>query len=335
MKRLLWWMIFLIIIGSGIGLYFFRFKKVNGRSSTKPVYNVEIAQRGNIEVKVLATGTIQPYTRVEIRPPIAGRLEEVFFDERAYVKAGAVLARLSSDERISLIDAARAQLESALKSKDEKAIADAKRALEVAERAYKPILITAPISGEIIKRNCQPGQNVYVSDILFVIADRLVASVEVDEADIAKIDLGFQATITLDAYPNEPLVGRVAKISREGRNSSGVVVYDVLVEVDKVPRYWSSGMTANAEFLIIKRDSVLVLRKDLINSFDGKSFVTVLVDGKPQRRLVQTGVSDGTKVEIVSGVAEGDSIVVFGGAGGRGGSTQNVSPMWMMRRLGR
>jgi macrolide-specific efflux system membrane fusion protein len=315
MKKALVAIVFVAIVVVG---YFF-WQKRNGADPGQLSYETVRVERGTIENKVLSTGTIEPYTRVEVSSSISGRIDEVEVDEGDLVKKGDILAWISSEDRIALLDAARSSLESAQKAGDPEAIKEAEMAYQIAEKAYKPVPLTNSISGEVIDRSCEPGQNVSIQSVLFVIADRLVATVEVDEADIGRIKLGQKTKITLDAFPDEHLNGKVTKISREGNLVSDVVEYEVMVEPQKVPRHWASGMTANVEFIIAKKDSVLVIPKNAIKEADDLSLVMVLTD-KPIPRKIKTGITDGKLIEVTEGLAEGENIIVTGGTG----STENT-----------
>jgi membrane fusion protein, macrolide-specific efflux system len=88
------------------------------KDSLEIVRAVKVA-RGDLSVTVTATGTVKPYNRVEIKAPIAGRIEEVLVQEGEVVKTGQVLARMSSVERAALLDAARAQGDAAVKRWEE------------------------------------------------------------------------------------------------------------------------------------------------------------------------------------------------------------------------
>jgi macrolide-specific efflux system membrane fusion protein len=302
MKKL-WLIAVILVIGTAV---FFLWKR-NSYSSDQPQFTPTAVERGNIEVKVLSTGTIEPYTRVEVSSPVSGRIDRVEVDEGDIVRKGDVLAWISSEDRIAVLDAARAELETAQKSGDEEAIKEANATYEIAQKAYKAVPLTNSISGEVINRSCQPGQNVSMASILFVIADRLIARVEVDEADIGRINTGQDAWIVLDAFPEERVASRVAKISREGETTSDVVFYDVMVEALSVPAYWSSGMTANVEFIIESKENVLLVPRSALNEKDKKKFV-ILMNEKPEPREVQTGITDGKMVEIIRGLQEGDEI---------------------------
>jgi macrolide-specific efflux system membrane fusion protein len=308
MKKL-WIGIIAIVIILAAGFFFFQKRRANHLNQFR--YETAKAERGDIEVKVLSTGTIQPYTRVEVNSPISGRIDRVEVDEGDAVKEGDVLAWISSEDRIALLDAARSELEKAQEKKDEAALKSAKTAYEVADKAYKPVPLTNSISGEVINRSCEPGQNVSSQSILFVIADRLVAGVEVDEADIGKIRLGQDAWIMLDAFPDERVQGRVTKIAREGRIVSGVVVYDVMVEPLRAPSHWSAGMTANVEFVVEKREDVLIIPRRMLKERNGRKFVIVSAD-RPVFQEVEVGISDGRMIEVTSGLKEGEEIILTG-----------------------
>lgn len=328
MKKL-WIGIIVVIVVVAI---FFFLRKRKSDNLNQPKYETAKVERGDIEIKVLSTGTIQPYTRVEVNSPISGRIDRVEVDEGDIVKEGDILAWISSEDRIALLDAARSELEEAQEKKDEKALKEAKMAYEIAKKAYKPVPLTNSISGEVINRSCEPGQNVSLQSILFVISDRLVASVEVDEADIGKIKQGQETRIVLDAFPDERLKGKVTKISREGTLVSDVVVYNVMVEPLRVPPHWSSGMTANVEFFVEKRQNVLLVLTSAIKEREGRKFVIIPGD-RPMPREVKTGISDGRVIEVISGLKEGEEIILMSEEDISKERSGVQSPIRMMRRL--
>ncbi|MFQ5906661.1 MAG: efflux RND transporter periplasmic adaptor subunit [bacterium] len=297
--------------------------------------DIVIVRKGTIEVKILATGTIHPFTRVEVRSPQKGRLEKVSVDEGDWVQKGHILALVSGEDRISLLDAANSMMQEAKATGDDQAIEKAKLARETAMKAYLPIPITSPLRARVIKRSCQPGQNVGPNDVLFVLSDRLVAGVEVDETDIGKIHVGQRAIITLDAFPEEKKVGKVVKISQEGRTVSNVVIYDVQVNPKSIPPNWSSGMTANVEFLIHDLKDVMVLPVSAVRQ-KGMSKMVMLAGENPHSQKIETGVTDGKMIEIKSGLSEGDSVLATGAGEPKGGGkdrSQALRTLYRWRRL--
>lgn len=306
MKKLLIAIIVIIILVVG----FFPIRKLLSKKTKQPQFKTVEVMTGNIEVKVLATGTIQPHTRVEVNAPVSGRIEQVLVDEGDLVKPGDILAWIASEDRIALLDAARSALETAQKLNDPQALSQSHQAYEIAEKAYKRVPLTNSISGEVIARNAEPGQNVNTQTKIFVISDRLLANVTVDEADIGKISLNQQAIITLDAYPKEEIPAKVTKISREGQTVSNIVVYNVMVEPQKVPSYWASGMTANVQFVFVKKDDVLILPLTAIRQQNGKKTVLVPKGKESEVKVIETGVTDGKSIEIIRGLNKGDVVLV-------------------------
>ena len=306
MKKVLIGIIILVIVVAG---FFIIRKKLAGKSKQEQIVTADVT-RGNIEVKVTSTGTVQPYTRVEVNSPVSGRIDRVLVNEGNVVKPGDILAWISSEDRIALLDAARSNLDAAQRKADSTAIKDALASQVIADNAYKPVPLTNSISGQVIARSCEPGQNVTTQTVLFVISDRLVASVQVDEADIGKIFLGQEAEITLDAFPNENIQGKVTKIAHEGSLVSDVVVYNIMVEPLHVPSYWSSGMTANVSFVIVNQQNVLTVPSTAIKERNGNKFVLVMVNNHSEPRHITTGATDGKTIEITGGLAEGDKVVV-------------------------
>jgi len=297
----------IIIIVLIVGFFFLRKRLTN--KSKQPQFTVTEVARGDIEVKVLATGTVQPYTRVEVNSPVSGRIDRVQVDEGDAVKPGDILAWISSEDRIALLDAARSKLEDVQNKGDTVAINEAKLAQQIADNAYKPVPLTNSISGQVINRSCESGQNVTTQTVLFVISDRLVASVQVDEADIGKIFLGQDAVITLDAYPDEIIQGKVTKIAHEGTTVTDVVVYNVMVEPLKVPSHWSSGMTANVSFVVVSKQNVLTVPNSALKDRNGRIIVMTQQGDRVEPKTIETGVTDGKKIEVLSGLNEGDKII--------------------------
>lgn len=286
--------IVLVVVGL-VGFLGFKFLSKESENS-KAVLAEYPVNKGEILIKILSTGVVQPENKVEIKPPIAGRVEKVLVDEGNRVKKGQILAWMSSTERAAMLDAA-----------------SAKGAQEVKdwEEMYRPTPILAPINGMIIQRNVESGQTFTTADAVLVMSDRLTVKAQVDETDIAKIKLNQKAKITLDAYPNETLEAAVDQIAYDAKTVNNVTTYIVDVLPMKAPDFMRSGMTANVVFDVDARKDILVVPSEAIKSAAGKSVVLVSgADKKPIEREVETGITDGKKTEIVAGLNEGDKILV-------------------------
>ncbi len=260
-------------------------------------YTVQV-QKADLQSTVLSTGVVQPQNRLEIKPPVNGRIDRVLVKEGQFLHQDQVMAYMSSSERALLLDSARAQ------DKQEEA-----RWAEM----YKPIPIVAPLDGILIKRAVEPGQTVSTGDVLLVMSNHLIVNGQVDETDLGRIQVGQQAVITLDAYPDMPIEAVVDRIAYEAQTVNNVTVYNVDVLPKKIPPVMRSGMTANVNFITAKKTGVLVLPFESIQRDKGKATVLVPDPQNPLKvtpKAIQTGLSDGQKVEVVSGLKEGDTVKV-------------------------
>lgn len=254
-------------------------------------------QRGDIQSTVLTTGAVEPQNRVEIKPPIGGRIEDVIVREGDVIRKGQIVAWMSSTERAALLDAART------KGAEE---------LQRWSQLYKPAPLVAPIDGTVIARNVEPGQTVAQTDAVLVMSDRLIVKAQVDETDIGSVLTGQRAMITLDAYPKDEIAGVVDHIAFEAQTVNNVTVYAVDVLPDEAPAFMRSGMTANVTFRIASKENVLLVPAEAVRERDGEFFV-LLADGKDddsKRQPVETGLTDGKRIEIVSGLDEDQTILV-------------------------
>ncbi len=269
-----------------------------GKRGTEPAYREVKLSRGDLEVTILSTGVVQPQNRLEIKAPIPGRADEVLVDEGYKVKKGQILVWMSSTERAALLDAARA-----------KGTEEVKRWEDI----YRATPILAPITGTIILRSIEPGQTFTSSDAVLVMSDRLTIKAQVDETDIGQIKLGQQAKIVLDAYPNQPFVGKVDQIAYDSKTVNNVTTYVVDVLPEKIPDFMRSGMTANVSFVTASRRDVVLVPTEAIRVRNGQMQVLVREtqdDAKPTERKVELGLNDGRRTEVIAGLAEGDRVLV-------------------------
>jgi macrolide-specific efflux system membrane fusion protein len=253
---------------------------------------------GIIKTFVSTTGTILPQNRLEIKPSISGRVESILVKEGDYVKAGQTLIWMSSTDRAVLIDAARAQGGAQLK---------------YWEDVYKPIPLVAPITGSVIVRAMEPGQTATTSTAILVLSDRLIVKANVDETDIGRVKKGQIAEITLDAYPDVKVNGRVDLIKYESTTVNNVTTYEVDIIPDKVPVVYKSGMSANINIIDKFKKNVLLIPDEAIVHENEKTYVLVGTEqGKtPEKRQIKTGLNDEQNVEIVSGLTDKEKIVIL------------------------
>ncbi|PIQ83411.1 MAG: macrolide transporter [Candidatus Omnitrophica bacterium CG11_big_fil_rev_8_21_14_0_20_63_9] len=296
MSKNKWWKLAAILVAVIAAGWVVRACSRGGEKTAKETVRQVTVVRQDLRITKTATGEVRPQNRVEIKPPIAGRIEEVLVREGDAVAKGDILVWMSSADRAALLDAAQAQ--------------DAET-LTRWETAYKPAPLLAPLDGTIIVRAIEPGQTVTTADPVVVIADRLIVKAQVDETDIGAIKVGQDALISLDAFPQQPVQATVDHVAYEATTVNNVTIYEVDVLPEDVPDFMRSGMTATVTFTVDGKSDILVLPAEAVREERGVSTVRV-AGSKPWQRPLQqevaTGLTDGKWIEIVSGLSEGDVV---------------------------
>ncbi|OGP82614.1 MAG: hypothetical protein A2Z08_09440 [Deltaproteobacteria bacterium RBG_16_54_11] len=295
MRNKKWKIVLALLIAAGLGVIFLIALKQKqspaaGIKLINPVY-------GAIETGISTTGTVQPQNRLEIKPPISGRIEKVLVHEGDRVTIGQTLALMSSTERAALLDAARAQN---------------KEQLAYWEEVYKPTPLIAPIKGEVIVRAVEPGQTVTSGDAIIVLSDRLIVQAQVDETDIGKVRLKQAALISLDAYPDTKVKATIDHIAYESTIVNNVTIYKVDILPEKVPAIFRSGMSATINIVEQSKENVLLIPLEAVKQDAEGSFVLISTGSseKPVIHRVQLGISDDKNVEVVSGLETKDTITI-------------------------
>ncbi|GBR77540.1 macrolide-specific efflux system MacA, partial [Candidatus Termititenax dinenymphae] len=230
------WIFILIIILAGSGFFYYKQKQ---SKNTVVTYSEIRAEYGTVSDIISATGVVEPQNRLEIIPPISGRIDQIFVQEGAEVRAGQQLAIMSSTDRAALLDTASTQ---------------GQEKIDYWSNVYKPTPILAPIGGRVIVRSIEPGQTVNSNTTILVLADRLIVKAQIDETDIGKVAVGQKTTISLDAYPDVKISGRINRISYESKVINNVTIYEVEIAPDSIPAIFRSGMSANIKIIRRQKD---------------------------------------------------------------------------------
>ncbi|MDD5686898.1 MAG: efflux RND transporter periplasmic adaptor subunit [Elusimicrobia bacterium] len=264
--------------------------------------------RGSIAIELRLNGSVSPRNRLEIKPQVSGRIENVLVVEGQRVKKGEIIAWMSSTDRAALLDAARSKGEDELKRWED---------------TYKPTPVISPLDGFIIARDKEPGQSVTTGDAIVVMADTLIIEANVDETDLQYIDLNQKVKILLDAYPDKVYPGVVEHIAYESQVMNNVTVYEVKIRPERVPPDFRAGMTSTIELSANGKDNALLLPSDAVTDTGTEKFVSIISgkSKKTEKRKVITGISNGKNIEIISGISEDDNVVISGRPLQRGTTT--------------
>ncbi len=160
-----------------------------------------------------------------------------------------------------------------------------------------------------------PGSYVVPGSPIFTIVDlkRMTLVTKVTESDIAKIRVGMDATVKLEAYPDKAFKAKVTKIANTSTvNEAGAVAFEVRLEIEPADIDLKIGMTGTGDVVVAKKKATIVVPIEALVEKEGRKYLFKVVDGKTKLTEVMTGVTTESEVEITKGVRVGDRIVVKG-----------------------
>jgi HlyD family secretion protein len=203
------------------------------------------------------------------------------------------------------------------------AVAQARAAEERAAEELANATIRSPINGVVLARPVELGSP--VSSILNLGANATLVVVlgdiskvyvkgNVDEADIGAVRLGQPARIKVETFRDKQFEGKVTQISPMGVDKDNVVSFEVEVSIDNASGELLANMTANAEIVLEQHKGTLIVPEAAI-IYDSKrnASVDVVAPGTKngrERKPIKVGVSNGTKTEVLSGLTEGQKVVL-------------------------
>ncbi|MBN1937474.1 MAG: efflux RND transporter periplasmic adaptor subunit [Anaerolineae bacterium] len=187
-------------------------------------------------------------------------------------------------------------------------------ALDSAKLALDRATLKAPFDGTVSMVNVSPGQYAAPQVPVLTLVDDQRVSIEadVDEADIGWLQVGQEAEITLDAFPEQILSGHVTAILPSGVLDLGVVSYRVIIAVPANDLPLRSGMTVSCQIIKQRSEDVLLVPNNAIwiDSASGKPFVEKQINDEIVPAFIEQGITNDEFSEVLSGLNEGDQVVV-------------------------
>ncbi len=209
---------------------------------------------------------------------------------------------LEDPVRLQQIAAARAEMN------------QAKSTLANAQERLAETKIRAPVAGIVVRRSVEVGQSVIGGSagggtpvLALAVDDPVLAKVMVDEADIAQLRPGLPVDLRAEGIPGESFHGTVQAVSPNAQTVNNVVQYEVTVKVDDPRRLLRFGMTVEADFILVRREGVLLVPREAVRGEESKAVMIVQAE-RLTPRVVQVGGTDGRMVEITEGVKEGEEV---------------------------
>ena len=189
--------------------------------------------------------------------------------------------------------------------------------MEAAKDALEDTTIVAPFDGVVTAVSIHEGDHLSAVDyarpaIHLVNPTKIEMSGLIDEMDIADIGLGQEAIVTLDALPGLEVAGSVSYISEAAMIQAGVVMYETTITLHNPGPEIKDGMSATADIILERREDVLLVPGGAITKdSEGKDVVMVWTNAEViEERSVVIGLSHGRMTEILSGLKEGETVMI-------------------------
>jgi len=293
--------------------------------------DVDTARRSRVVDAVRATGRIEALQAVDLKPDEPGRITELLFHEGQAVAEGTPLVKIDdamlraqAERATADRDLAQQQLERVRRLRSENAAspADLERveaaarsaaaALAVLELQIQRSTVRAPFGGVIGQRFVSAGDYATTATSLLSLqtVDPQRAVIEVPERYAAELHRGQDIEFTVAAHPDRLFHARVDFIDPVVQPQSRTIMVKALAPNPGQPL--KAGMFIEARLAVGRRDDAIVVPEDAIQPLRTANVVWAVVDGKASRRVVRLGTRAEGTVEILSGVEEGELVVVGG-----------------------
>ncbi|HEX2947686.1 MAG TPA: efflux RND transporter periplasmic adaptor subunit [Clostridia bacterium] len=295
----------------------------------KVEYDTIEVKKGDIENKITCTGAFVSVSQNDhFYKDRGGRLQSVKVRLGDEVKKGDLLAELETDtilndiqlQEIALKRAklvydnakTRYDIEGGSKSEMEMALFDVESnqiRLDSLKKEYERTKLTAAIDGEVVYiTDIKLGEYVNAYTTIVRVADPTQLQLRYSGDKVNNFKLGMKATIDMDKkqYPAEV----VMTPSEVPDDASEEAKKSVQLKVDNLPKDATIGQTAMISLTLEKRSGVIVLPRQVINNFGARRFVNVLKNNIREERDIETGVESSTQVEVLSGLDEGELVIV-------------------------
>jgi len=324
---------------------------LRGKGEKASTAETALVARRDIGSTVLATGIIKPMVGAEVKvgSRISGVVKRLRANIEDVVKAGQLIAELDDAELQAKLNQnaaalAKAQADYAyakINVERQRSLLSqnfvSQQQVDVAENAYEAAeaqlrqaeanleyakvqvsytRIYSPTSGVIASVSTQEGETVSASlaaptFVSIIDLRRLEVQAYVDETDIGKIQIGQEASFTVDTYPDTDFKGTVTAIYPKAVIQDNVVNYIVTVEInDSQGKILRPEMTTNVTINLETRENVLAVPTSAITRERGERYATVIEGEKKSQRKVKVGWKDNGFTEIISGLKEGEQILV-------------------------
>lgn len=302
-------------------------------NDTTIVIPVEVmdVSRGTISAYYSNTATLEAVEEANIVSKVRGIIQEINVEEGDDVRAGQVIAKIEDDQYRIEAERAKATLDRMYndfqrnKELFDKQLISAevyensrfeyeaqKSAYELAQLNYQHTSIKSPISGVISERMVKKGNMIGIDQQVFRVTDfdPIQAILYVPEHERSKIRKGQRAELLADAIPGQLFTGQVERISPTIDPTTGT--FKVTVYMDQNQENLRPGMFGRVKIVYDTRENTKMIPKAAIISEDETQSVFVIKDSLAFRKNIRTGYINGTNIEVIDGLEDGEMVVTTG-----------------------
>lgn len=345
-----WILLIVAVSLIGGGFYYFAQKNTSDipviRVQTQTVIkgNLSVAVSGSGQIQADAQVDLKPVVAgdaLEVMSVVVQNDQEVI--------KGQVIAVLDNEDarrnvERSKLDLRRAEIQLKQKedlypkeTKDDKyerqlseaSVTESRIALVEAQERLNDYTIRAPFDGIVTGLVVDSGDTISQTGILAsVITKNMKAVITLNEVDAAKVKVGNIVTLTFDALPNEQAQGKVTKLDTIGTAEQGVVSYGAEIALDEQNSNLKPGMSVSAEITVVQKENILLIPNAAITYEDNKAYVEVatnrlervgqgqvpsslrIPEERGQRKEIAIGLTDNVNTEVVTGLSEGERILI-------------------------
>lgn len=303
--------------------------KSSGAAASLPV-EAFIVNPSVLNANVLVAGTLLPFEQTEIHPEVAGKVVSLSIREGAFVKKGTILVKLFDDDLQAQLNKLIVQLKIAEKTQERQdellkiggisqqdfdlsilSVSTIKADMEILRAAINKTIIRAPFDGTLGFKNISIGAYITPQTIITTISqvNKLKLEFSVPEKYTGVVKVGNTVTFTTETSPKK-YTGRIiameSAITQENRSLK------IQALVDQLDKNITAGGFANVDFNLGENENALMVPTQSIIPQARDKKVVVYRGGSADFNTVTTGIRDSSKVEILSGLVVGDTIITTG-----------------------
>jgi RND family efflux transporter MFP subunit len=290
-----------------------------------PIVEIDLAKTQDVDQTRTYTANVEAYNLNNISPSSYNRIKEIRVDVGDHVSRGQVLVTLDKTSATQLkvnIDEYERQYNRAVQllnigSGTQATVDQLKAQLDAARTQYNNILentvLTSPVSGVVTARNYDPGDMTASLPVLSIgqITPSVKVVIGINEAERSKITTGMPVEVSFDAFPDENFSAKISRVYPSVDPQTRTFQAEVLIPNNGEKLF--PGMFARCTVSLGVENHVVVPDRAVVKQTgSGNKYVYVYKQGKVSYNKVELGRRVDTYYELLSGVNDGDTVVIAG-----------------------